>query len=77
MSNKVSIIYYDAENPICAEKMQKIAKAVEKVTDTKVIVVPDNISIMQNCSVEQLLIIKAQIDSIVQDKIGATSLIPQ
>lgn len=77
MSNKVSIIYYDAENPICSEHIQKIAKSIEKVTDTKVIVVPDNISILQNCSVEQLLIIKAQIDSIVQDKVGTTSLIPQ
>lgn len=77
MSNKVSIIYYNAENPICSEQMQKIANAVEKVTDTKVIVVPDNISILQNCSVEQLLIIKAQIDSIVQDKVGTTSFIPQ
>lgn len=75
--SKITVIYYDANNPICAEKMQKIAKAVEKVTDTKVIVVPDNISILQNCSIEQLLIIKAQIDSIVQDKVGATSLIPQ
>ena len=75
--SKVSIIYYDTENPISAENMQKLAEAVEKVTETKVIVVPDNISILQNCSIEQLLIIKAQIDSIVQDKIGTTSLIPQ
>ena len=75
--SKVSIIYYNAENPISAENMQKLAEAVEKVTETKVIVVPDNISILQDCSVEQLLILKAQIDSIVQNKIGTTSLIPQ
>ena len=75
--SKVSIIYYNAENPISAENMQKLAEAVEKVTETKVIVVPDSISILQNCSIEQLLIIKAQIDSIVQDKVGTTSLIPQ
>lgn len=75
--SKVSIIYYNAENPISAENMQKLAEAVEKVTETKVIVVPDSISILQNCSIEQLLIIKAQIDSIVQDTVGATSLIPQ
>ena len=75
--SKLTVIYYDINNPINAEKMQYIAKSVEKLSKTKVIIVPDNISILQDCSLEQLLVIKAQIDSIVQDKVGATSRIPQ
>lgn len=57
----MTILYYDERTP--KKELYDIAEQLRKVVGKEILVLPKNFDILLNCSIDQLLSIKAIIDT--------------
>lgn len=64
----MTVIYYDPKSDAFkSEALQNQVTQIQKILDDKVIVLPKDYDIILNCSVDQLLSIKAIIDTAIAE----------
>lgn len=61
------ILYYDDTRP--KKELYDLVKQIRGIIDDKVLVLPKNFDVLLNCSLDQLVSVKALIDTAIAEKI--------
>lgn len=63
MAGTITILYYEEGSP--KEELLHIVQGLQEVTDNKILVLPKKYDLLFNCSLDQLLSVKAIIDTVI------------
>lgn len=68
----MTILYYDGCTP--KKELYDIAEQLRKVVGKEILVLPKNFDILLDCSLDQLLQVRAMLDMTIQEKAEQESL---
>lgn len=67
----MTILYYDERTP--KKELYDIAEQLRKVVGKEILVLPKNFDILLDCSIDQLIQVRAMLDVTIQQKIEQES----
>lgn len=67
----MTILYYDERTP--KKELYDIAELLRKVVGKEILVLPKNFDILLDCSIDQLIQVRAMLDVTIQQKIEQES----